>query len=285
MLLNFSFHSSWKKLWQLISGIHYETPRQVVAAKLEEVLPQLLAGLGSKPSETDVAREIKDKPTLFAFSRQLATYLSLTPVESSNLMCSYLLFEYKGSATSLINCLSTDHQKHKLLVDIAKYHALERFVLLKIVRNLLEQSTAKNHPYHEEYAAVTSALKVSALRKSYIDQLDTLVRQQPNILTPHNDFLGSSAVARESLAWSERLLHETVEILQIILLTVEHDGILVGELGRLVELFRSHSFGRQQVGLDGNHADLLNKVAYSEVALFLKCLEFSKNNESKLVCI
>lgn len=271
---------SWKKLWQLISGIHYETPRNVVAAKLLEVSNELLAGLGSKTSETDVAREIKDKPTLLSFSNYLASYLSLTPVESSNLICSYLVFEYKGSATSLINCLTTDHQKLKLLVDISKYHSLERFVLLKIVRNLLEQSAAKNHPYHEEYSTVVSTLKVSALRKSYIGQLDALVRHQKKTPSQLTDYLGSSG-AKESATLIERLMHETVEVLQIVLLTVEQDGILVEELGLLVELFRAHSFGRQQHGLDASHADLMNKVAYSEVALMLKCLDVTKQNENK----
>lgn len=252
----------------------------MVAAKLSEVSAELLAGLGSKASETDVAREIKDKPTLLAFSNYLASYLSLTPVESSNLICSYLVFEYKGSANSLLNCLTTDHQKHKLLVDISKYHSLERFVLLKIVRNLLEQCSTKNHPYHEEYATVLSTLKVSAIRKSYISQLEALVRHPHKSSGQHSDYIGSSAV-KESATRPERLIHETVEVLQVILLTVEQDGILVEELGLLVELFRAHSFGRQQSGLDGSHVDLVNKVAYSEVALLLKCLDINKNNERK----
>lgn len=251
----------------------------MVAAKLAEVSPEILGGLGSKPSGTEVAREIKEKPSLLAFSNHLAQYLSLAPVEPSNLICSYLVFEYKGSATSLISCLNTDHQKHKLLVDISKYHSLERYVLLKIVRNLLEQNAAKNHPYHEEYSFVVSQLKVSALRKSYIDQLDALIRYQPK--ASNNDFHGAGSGPKESSGLVERLMHEIVEVLQIITLTVEQDGILVDELGRLVELFRAHSFGRQQSGLDGSHVDLVNKVAYSEVALLVKCLDVSKTQEKK----
>lgn len=252
----------------------------MVATKLTEVSAELLAGLGSKTSETDVARVIKDKPTLLAFSNHLASYLSLTPVESSNLICSYLMYEYKGSATSLINCLATDHQKHKLLVDISKYHSLERFVLLKIVRNLLEQGSAKNHPYHEEYSAIVTKLTVPAIRKSYIGQLDGLVRNSYKTPSQHNDFLGLSG-PKDSTTWSERRMHETVEVLQIILLTVEQDGIVVEELGLLVELFRVHSFGRLQSGLDGSHMDLINKIAYSEVALLLKCLDISQQSEHK----
>lgn len=245
----------------------------MVAAKLTEVSAELLTGICSKPKNKDVAREIKDKPSLLSFSGHLEQYLALSAVEASNLICSYLMYEYKGSATSLLNCLSTDQQRHKLLVDIAKYHSLERFVLLKIVRNLLEQAAVKNHPYHEEYATIVATLQVAALRKSYIQQLVHLAKDQRPVAPQHGEFL---AGATKEASWTERKMHEMVEVLQIVLLCVEQDGVRVDELGQLVELFRTHSFGRQQGGLDGSHAghvDLINKLAYSEVALFLKCLD------------
>lgn len=268
-------YSSWKQLWQLVSGIHYETPCEIVAEKLADVANELRDGLLSKPAaDSTIAKVITTKATLLAFSTSLEHYLGLSAVQASNLICSYLVNEYKGSATSLLNLLATDQQKQKLLVDIAKYCALERIVLLKIVRNLLELHTSKNHPYSGEYAAVLQLLQLPVLLRSYIAQLAHLIRDPPPSQQPHtvSDFSGYGAA--KLVAWSERRTHETVEVLQILLLLVEHGGITADQLVELFSLFRLHSFGRQQQHLDANnahHVDLVNKVIYAEVALFMRC--------------
>lgn len=267
--------SSWKQLWQLVSGIHYATPCEIVADKLADVANELRDGLLSKTAaDATVAKVITTKTTLLAFSTSLEHYLGLSPVQASNLICSYLVNEYKGSATSLLHLLATDQQKQKLLVDIAKYCALERLVMLKVVRNLLELHTSKNHPYSGEYAAALQRLQLPVLLRSYIAQLAHLIREPPPSQQPHtvSDFSGYGAA--KLVAWSERRTRETIEVLQIVLLLVEHGGIAADQLAELFALFRLHSFGRQQQHLDANnaqHVDLVNRVIYAEVVLFMRC--------------
>lgn len=244
--------------------------------KLREVSAQLQNGVLSKAINTSVAKEIKDKPSLLKFCETVQQYLGISAVQSSNLICSFLINEYKGSASSLINCLSADQQKHKLLVDIAKYYALERIIILKIVRNLLELFPSKSHPYSNEYHQILTELKIASLRKSYIDQFEHLIKE----VSPANqpvvgDYLSSNA---RLVTWSERKIRESIEVLQIILLTIEHDGISPEEFSRISELFRMHSFGRQQQYLDSKnttHIDLVVKLTYSEVAIFLKCVDWT----------
>lgn len=235
---------------------------------------QLRDGLLSKTANTKIARVIKEKSTLVSFCGSLEHYLQLTPVQASNLICSYLVNEYKGSATSLLHLLATDQQKHQLLVDIAKYYALERVVLLKVMRNILEWHTSKNHPYGAEYAGLLQRLGLGTLLQSYLRQLGHLIREPQPSQQPHtvSDFTGYGSA--KLIAWAERRNHETVEVLQIVLLLVEHGGIGAEQLAELFGLFRLHSFGRQQPHLDANnaaHVDLVNKVMYAEVALFMKC--------------
>lgn len=265
----------------MISGIHYETPCNVVADKLHEVVAELRDGILSKTPDTAIAKVIKDKTTLLHFSSSLEHYLGLTPVQASNLICSYLVNEYKGSATSLLNLLATDQQKQKLLADIGKYFALERLVLLKVLRNILELHTSKNHPYSGEYAAVLQQITLPVLLRSYIAQLGHLIREPVPSQQPHtvSDFSGYGTA--KLVAWAERKNHEIVEVLQILLLLVEHAGIEAAQLSELFALFRLHSFGRQQHHLDANnvgHVDLVNKVIYSEVALFMKCCADGSND-------
>lgn len=244
--------------------------------KLREVTGQLQYGVLSKPVNAAVAKEIKDKPSLLNFCETLQQYLGISAVQSSNLICSFLIYEYKGSAASLINCLSADQQKHKLLVDITKYYSLERIIVLKVIRNILELFKSKTHPYSQEYHQILTELKISSVRKSYIDQFEYLVKEEsPSNQPVIGDLLSSNT---RLIFWSERKIREQIAVLQIILLTVEHDGITPEEFNRLVDLFRLHSFGRQQQYLDlknSSHIELVTKLTYSEVVLFLKCLDWT----------
>lgn len=259
-----------------MSGIHYETPQDLVQATLTSVKEQLHHGLCSPCSITVVAREIRDKPALQQFSEHVQQYVGISAVQSSNLICSYLLNEYKGSGISLINCLVTEQQKHFLLIDISKYFALERIVLLKIVRTMLEQFSSKSHPYSGEYKALLSSIGLGALRKSYIKQFEMLTKSEaPNPQYQHGEYFNSTA---KLISWSERRVRESIEVLQIILLTVNADGIGAEDFSRLTDLFRLHSFGKQQPYLDAAnaaHCDLVARLSYCEVALFVKCLDTS----------
>lgn len=229
----------------------------------------------SQPTAKTVAKEIKDKPTLQQFSDNVQQYLGITAIQSSNLICSYLQHEYKGTGTSLINCLSTEQQKQHLLIDIAKYYSLERIILLKVIRNVLELHSSKVHPYASEYNTILQEINVATLRKSYIEQLRSLIKSTPPVHHSASDYYHSS---NKMISWSEHCTREIIEVLQIILLTIEVDGIQPTELSCLVELFRSHSFGKQQAYLDsGNamHVDLVARITYSEVAVFLKSVDAS----------
>lgn len=85
---------------------------------------------------------------------------------------------------------------------------------------------------------------------------------------------------------NERKLRETTEILQILLLIVHRGNILGHEFRELVELFKSRSFGRQQPYLDLTnnqlHKDLLTKVTYGEVALFIKCIDWHRRQHDRV---
>lgn len=83
--LNITFDcSQWKKLWQLISGIHYETPNAVVQDRLSDVSKQLTDGIlmykkaaGDKTSEEQLKKVMKERNQhkLLAFATKLYQYL------------------------------------------------------------------------------------------------------------------------------------------------------------------------------------------------------------------
>lgn len=237
--------------------------------KLREVSKELVDGVKEQrtldKSKTDVDRKHKEK--LQPILDNLQHYFNMGETKTWNLLCSYLVNEFHGSPNSLLNYHATEANMKNLMNDIWKYYALERLVMLRIVRHIIEYHKSTGHPYCREYAVIVKDLKLSTIRKSYIDQLEYLIKGDENMSGKYVSPVHGTAL------FSEQNGREMIEVLQIILLTIEADGVLTDEFKRLVDLFKMHSFGRQQCGL--NDA-MITKIVYSEVAIFMVCVDVQR---------
>uniref|UniRef100_A0A336LW21 CSON001696 protein n=1 Tax=Culicoides sonorensis TaxID=179676 RepID=A0A336LW21_CULSO len=282
----------WKRLWLLVSGINFETPTKIVQEQLSSVSKQLLEGLNQfKKNSTESDEKLKtllkklNQEKLLTFTQRLQQYLNLDSIQIWDILCHYLINEYKGSATSLANYISTESAMIKLLNDIWSYYSLERMILLKIVKILLEfQGNASDHPYAKEFESVLKTIDVKKLLESYIDQFDcSLTETLPGKLVPGDLFNNTSKL----IALNERKVKEQIALLQIIILAVDHlNGVEVKQAKKLVELFRNHSFGRQKLYLNienSYHCQLINELVYHEVAFVLKMLDLNENHEETYV--
>lgn len=265
-------------MWQLVSGIYYATPKSTVRSELHSVKTELLNGIHGDDS-TATASTASPKPadcpdSLAPFIDKLKQYLDCSKAQTWNIFCGYLQNEYNGSIELLLNYLKTETNTIKLLKSIWDYQSLERMTRLKIVRNLLEFYKSPKNPFADEYKQIVSEIGLPQLRKSFIAQLTRMIKADPPYKYSHAELFN---VHSKLVSWTERKLRETGEILQILLLIVERDNILASEFRALVELFKSHSFGRQQPYLDLTnnklHKDLVTKITYGEVALFMKCID------------
>ncbi|XP_017147680.1 nucleoporin NUP188 homolog isoform X1 [Drosophila miranda] len=276
----------WKRLWQMVSGIHHETPRDIVREELMSVCSELQAGvLQFKPkSASDVQLEalLRDKKQekLLSFTERLQDLLNIESAQCWEILCYYLTQEYRGSASLLTQLISTETSMAKLLADIVHYYSLERMIVLKIVKNLLVFYSVPNHPYHKEYREVVDKITLTRLRDSYFDQLESLIDEQP----PRKLTAGECFYSTDSLkAWSERNSRETKEVLHILLLMTEHLPMGLEQIKRLFSVFKQHSFGRTHKSLnEGNvfHQELRRSLIYSEMALLLRCLDFEEPREN-----
>ncbi|XP_058830469.1 nucleoporin Nup188 [Topomyia yanbarensis] len=274
----------WKKLWQLVSGIHYETPNSVVRDKLTDVSKELTDGIllykkagSDRGSEEKLQKMMKERnqQKLLTFAMKLHQYLDLDALQSWNILCFYLVNEYRGPTNALMDYISSESSMLTLLNDIWAYYTLERIVMLKITKNLLEFYNSGSHPYSKEYKSVIDKIGLANLRKSYIKQLVHLINESmPGKLIP-GDMLNSQA---KMVTWSERKMREINEILHILLLIISYDGISVNEFSQLFKLFKSHSFGRQQQYLDStndNHSDMVKRITFSELAIIYRALDMT----------
>lgn len=248
---------------------------------MSSIKNELLNGVKREENGANKTTLPKIDATLMPLIDKLKQYLDVSTEKAWTILQCYLNNEYSDSVENLQNFLKTETNTEKLLDRIWDYHALERMTLLKIVKNLLEQSQSMKHPYANEYKQILHEIGLPKLRHSYIEQFKELVREPAPYKSGHSELFN---VRNKLVTWTERKLRETNEILQIILLIVHRDHILVDELKTLIELFKQHGFGKQQLYLDLNgnnlHKDLVIKITYSEVVLFMSCIEERSYNDA-----
>lgn len=274
--------SQWKKLYQLCSGTFYNESQDVVKERLLKVSPEILGGLQiyKKPAADDSAKiekllKEKQQQKLIVFTQKLCKFLDLDGQQSYDILCYYLVNEYRGPASSLQNFVSSESLMIKLLSDIWSYYSLERMVLLKITKCIIEFHTSADHPYQEAFRTFIDQVGFKKFRKSYIDQFEMLVKDVQQV-----KFLGGDIFTnpQKLQQWSERKHREMIEILQIVTLTCHYEKISPEEARRIVELFKFHSFGKQNQFLSatsGIHEELVQRVTYTEIALLTVALSTS----------
>jgi nuclear pore complex protein Nup188 len=205
--------------------------------------------------------------------QKLYKFLDLDVKQSYDILCYYLVNEYRGSASSLQNFVSNESLMIKLLNDIWFYYSLERMVQLKVVKCLLEYHESNNHPYRGAFKEIVAKIGMEKLRKSFIDQFESLLKDTQSTTKYITGDITNSP--QKLQIWSERKCRELNEMLQIILLTFHFDTPKPDEILKLVELFKLHAFGKQNQFLNTSsslHLDLIQKINYSEIAVLMIAL-------------
>nr|XP_036219125.1 nucleoporin NUP188 homolog [Bactrocera oleae] len=281
MSANGSVITDWKRLWQLVSGIHHETPESTVREELLNVSKELQDGVlqfrkraASNVKLEDLLKE-KKQQKLLPFTQNLQELLDLESQQCWEILCYYLTNEYRGSASSLATHISSESNMSKLLDDIWGYYTLERMIVLKIVKNLLIFYNTPNHPYHTQYKEILNKITLPKLRDSYLSQLEQLINAYPPNQLANGEFFDYHT---RLIVWSEGNAREINEVLHILLLICEHSPFELKHIQKIFDCFRQHTFGRQQSYLDiakPLHNELMTRLAYSETILLLKCIDLS----------
>lgn len=238
-------------------------------------------GIFKKPTTNandELEKLLKDKEQerLIPFTQKLFKFLDLDVKQSFELLCHYLVYEYRGSASSLQNFVSNESLMIKLLNDIWFFYSLERMIMLKVVKCALEYHEMMDHPYQLAFKALIDKIGVANIRKSFIDQFEMLVKDIHQTKYLQGDIFNSP---QKLQYWSERKFREINEILQIITLTIYFDNIKPDEVNKLLDLCIIHAFGNQNQFLNPAHSlhmDLIQKVNFSEIVVLMVAL--SKHN-------
>lgn len=260
----------------MASGLHQDTPSDKVREKLLEVTEDLRDGLlkfqtNTSGSDTKLEKLLKDarQEKLLPLTKHLQKYLNLDADQTWSTLCSYLVNEYKGSPGSLAAYVSNDTNKSKLIADIWNYYSLERMIILKLIKTLLEFQSDKRHPYHTVYADVLSKIGVKTLKSKIIDQLTGALKDDPECqpgysVADHNE-------SNKQCMLLDRKLREINELVQLLILIGQLEGPAdPDELKLLLNVFKNSSFLQKcRYNISGESSSLLQKIEHSRVILLL----------------
>lgn len=276
---------SWKKTWQITSGLGEETPNKVVLEKLTEVKDDLRDGLlhfkrNTDNDATNLAKLLKDadQEKLIPFAKQLQGFLDLNAAQTWSILCTYLVNEYRGSPNSLSVYVSNESNKWKLIHDIWNYYSLERMIMLKLVKNMLEYHKEKKHPYHEEYRAVLVEMNLTALKESLMKQLAELMKDDVEIRSMNSYGIVDNHDKPQLMR--SRNLREINELIHLIILANHFNpsSSSVKDLKEILSLFKNKSLRHSSHSSHGMDDSLLQNIEFSKVMLALFLIENADPN-------
>jgi nuclear pore complex protein Nup188 len=86
------------------------------------------------------------------FILKLAGCLELDEIQCSDLYCTFLLRDYRGSKKDLQDVLSSDRHRRALTHRVRNYYISERLYLLRCLKHLLSFWEEDQHPYSTAFA-------------------------------------------------------------------------------------------------------------------------------------
>lgn len=261
----------------MVSGLHQDTTSEKVKGKLIEIKGALQDGLlqfrtnesGSDAQLEKVLKEAK-QDKLLPFTRHLQKYLNLDADQTWTTLCSYLVNEYKGSPGSLAVYVSNEANKCKLLADIWNYYSLERMIILKLIKCLLEFQRDKRHPYHVAYTEVVQQIGLKVLKGKILDQLTAALKDDPDASSGYSMIERDHDTVKRGVL-VVRKLREINELLQLLILIGQlEESAVPDELKLLLNIFKNSSFLQKcKYSTTGESAEQLQKIEHSRVVLLL----------------
>lgn len=269
----------------MVSGLHQDAPKEKVKAKLMGLKEELKNGLlhfkpPSSDSESKLDQLLKDarQEKLLPLTKYIQKYLNLDANQTWTTLCTYLVNEYKGSPSSLASFVANETNKWKLITDIWNYYSLDRMIILKLMKNLLEFQREAKHPYQTVYFEVLESIGLKELKDKVIDQLTTALEddveyQALSILDQQHE------MTKLDLLFT-RKLREINELIQILILIGHTEGQSAPEeLNMLLKVFKNSAFlQKSRYQSEGNIGLLLQKIEHSKVILLLLFIQNCPEN-------
>ncbi|KAG9510634.1 40S ribosomal protein S7 [Fragariocoptes setiger] len=187
--------------------------------------------------------EIKESEMLGRVMNQMSKFLNLSHEHCRELVCLYLVYQFKGTQSQLKQFFSLDKDCQSLLVEFHNYYYSERLFLLFSMKQILCHSTEDSlHPYRQLFCGFVEAVdKEDRIFLSLIKQYETLTTCELPSKSSHGPYMHDKLIAN----WVRQNIKEMIEILQLMIVHTRNKKLSLRQVVKLVELFSGISLQKR----------------------------------------
>lgn len=216
--------------------------KEFIGSELQKSALQIISGVTFyKPNDKNknINEEIKkhkieDVPA--DFLEKLSIILNLEPIQSYELFCGYLMYEYKGTPASIIKLFTNEKNTKYLLNKLWKYYHSERLFSLFCLKMILSHwQESSSHPYKDLFRDfLENANQNGDILTNLITQIKILINSNAPSRLSNGPYFSDELTEN----WKNYNLKEQSEVLQLILLYFKQFESKTSVINELLTLFQ-----------------------------------------------
>ncbi|KAJ8923660.1 hypothetical protein NQ315_010240 [Exocentrus adspersus] len=237
----------WKKLYHVISGGNTTVTGDVVEEILRlckdkiincflEYAPYTRKSFKSWKRHLGVKAIVEDDE-MCNFIHLLSRELNLDSNVVWTIMCNFLMFEYFGKIDELKSIIRYDTNVRYLIDNVWYFYSADRMFLLKSLRHIFEYATDRDYKFYNQFNEFINSVDMKILWKNLIKTLEKLI----NEIDKDKASLVSSDLLKK---WIHRNNREQVEVVTLLIHTIQFHKLEGNELEEVLTLFLKHGFAR-----------------------------------------
>ncbi|XP_015585723.1 nucleoporin NUP188 homolog [Cephus cinctus] len=267
-----------KGLWSVISGTTCRCDKDLVEDEIKNATELLQSGLSffKKYSESSLQNVYKTDPPprMYDLLGKLAPLLNLDAQITWDLVCNFMLYEYRNCAETFASQLVDNAAVKTLIEDIWNFYYSERITLIKCLKLMVEYRDNERHPYQKQFIKFFDEVLLGNLLKSVQSQIEALKFINPPVKSQLFTDEHLHRLYNNSLIEMRELLHIFTIILDDIHVPDNEFNKLYGSIsGEPRRLITTKSYEDKEAV-----AKKLEEIQYSQVALLLVGLDVTKHN-------
>ncbi|XP_046482052.1 nucleoporin Nup188 [Neodiprion pinetum] len=167
-----------KGLWSVISGTTCRCDKALVKDEIQSATELLKNGLEFfKPYTEASLKKVQgtnSPPRMFAIICKLSPMLNLDATIAWDLVCNFMLYEYRNCAETFASQLADATSTKALIEEIWDFYYSERVTLIKCLKLMVEYKDNKRHPHRNEFMEFFDEVLLGNLLKSVQKQIEAL---------------------------------------------------------------------------------------------------------------
>ncbi|KAG7201983.1 hypothetical protein KM043_004675 [Ampulex compressa] len=268
-----------KGLWSVISGTTCRCDKDLVQDEIKNGTVLLKEGLQFFKPYTEASLQAISKneppPRMYDLISKLAPLLNLDAAITWDLVCNFMLYEYRNCAETFASQLADLTLMKALIDDLWNFYYSERITLIKCLKLMVEYKDNERHPNQKEFLKFFDEVLLGNLCESLRKQIEALKFINPPVRSQLCTEEYLHQLYNSSLIEMRELLH--------VLTVITHD-IHISDAD-FSKYYASIGGEPRRLASTKSHEDKaairrkIEDIQYSQAALLLVLLDVRKHTD------